>query len=155
LHADLQPESFRAESLAAALAADAQGKRFLLARASRGREVLAEELRRAGGLVEQVVVYNSTDCRTPDPDVEASLSEGRIDYITVTSSAIAKSLVRLFGDRLQHAALASLSPVTSATLVDQGWPPTVEAVTYTMVGLVDAIVRHVAQDTDQPTKPQT
>jgi len=40
----LVPEEFRAESLAAALGADAKGKRFLLIRASRGREVLAEQL---------------------------------------------------------------------------------------------------------------
>ncbi len=41
------------------IAENAAGKRFLLARASRGREVLAESLRAAGGDVEQVVVYES------------------------------------------------------------------------------------------------
>ena len=42
LKADLQPDQFQADALAAALAPDASGKRFLLIRASRGREVLAE-----------------------------------------------------------------------------------------------------------------
>ena len=53
LVADLQPDEYRAEALADALAADAAGKRFLLVRASRGREVLAESLSAAGGAVEQ------------------------------------------------------------------------------------------------------
>ena len=42
LRADLVPDEFRAESLAQSLAGAASGKRFLLVRASRGREVLAE-----------------------------------------------------------------------------------------------------------------
>src|SRR6185436_8977527 len=62
LRVDRQPpEVYRAEALAELLAADAKGKRFLLARASRGRELLAEQLNAAGGIVEQIVVYNSTD----------------------------------------------------------------------------------------------
>ncbi len=51
LRVDRQPpEIYRAEALAELLAPDAQGKRFLLARASRGREVLAETLLAAGGM---------------------------------------------------------------------------------------------------------
>ena len=75
------------------LVADARGQRFLLARASRGREVLAEELIAAGGIVEQVVVYTSRDVEQADPEIAAALAAGRIDWITVTSSAIARSLV--------------------------------------------------------------
>ncbi len=37
LEADLQPTQYQAEALAAALVPQASGKRFLLARASRGR----------------------------------------------------------------------------------------------------------------------
>ncbi|MBL9124894.1 MAG: uroporphyrinogen-III C-methyltransferase, partial [Planctomycetaceae bacterium] len=57
LHADVEPDVRRAEALADALASDARGKRFLLVRASRGREVLAERLTAAGGQVTQVVAY--------------------------------------------------------------------------------------------------
>jgi uroporphyrinogen III methyltransferase/synthase len=141
LQADVTPpEDFRAEGLAAELVGQAGGSRFLLARASRGRELLAEALTAAGGQVSQVVVYNSRDVDTPDPDVAAALAAGRIDWITVTSSAIARSLVRMFGENLRKSKLASISPVTSATLRELGYPPAVEATTYTMDGLKDALL---------------
>ncbi len=140
LRADLVPGVYRAEALAEALLAEAAGRRFLLARASRGREVLAEQLRAAGATVDQIVVYRSEDVDHPDPGVAAALTAGRINWITVTSSAIAQSLVRLFGDELRRAKLASLSPITSEALRRAGLEPAVEAASYTMAGLVDAIL---------------
>jgi uroporphyrinogen III methyltransferase / synthase len=137
--ADLVPEQFRAESLAEALAGNAAGKRFLLARASRGREVLAERLAAAGAIVEQVVVYTSADVEQPSPEAAAMLHDGKIDWITVTSSAIARSLARLFGDDLRRANLASISPITSTTLRELGYEPKAEAGEYTLAGLTAAI----------------
>ncbi len=139
LRADLVPDEYRAEALAATLVGEAAGRAFLLARASRGREVLAEELRDAGGTVEQIVVYSSADVETPDPEVAAALAAGHIDWITVTSSAIARSLVRLLGDDLRRARLASISPITSDVLRELGHEPAVEAARYTMDGLVEAL----------------
>jgi uroporphyrinogen III methyltransferase / synthase len=139
--ADLVPEQFRAEVLAEALAADAAGKRFLLARASRGREVLAEQLTAAGATVEQVVVYTSSDVTEADPETAALLRAGKIDWITVTSSAIARSLARLFGDDLRRVKLASISPLTSSVLRELGYEPEAEAAEYTLAGLTAAIVQ--------------
>ncbi len=126
LNVDGQPaDVYRAESLADLLAKDASGKRFLLARASRGRDVLAERLLAAGAEVEQIVVYSSTDVTSPDPDIAAALQQGRVDWITVTSSAIARSLAAMFGKNLQQAKIVSISPVTSATFasLDVSQPP--------------------------------
>jgi uroporphyrinogen III methyltransferase/synthase len=140
LKADLCPDEYRAESLAAALAGEAKGKRFLLARASRGREVLADELTAAGAQVEQIVVYESRDVTATEEDVAAALAAGQIDWITVTSSAIARSLVALFGESLRKSRLVSISPVTSATLRELGYEPAAEATEYTMPGVVAAIL---------------
>ncbi len=145
LRADLIPDEYRAESLASSLAGTASGKRFLLARASRGREVLAEELSAAGGIVEQVVVYHSHDVLQPDPRIVDSLRSETIDWITVTSSAIAKSLVQLFGEDLRKAKLVSISPITSATLRELGYEPAAEATEYTMQGVVRAIAASCGQ----------
>ncbi|REK05484.1 MAG: uroporphyrinogen-III C-methyltransferase [Planctomycetota bacterium] len=141
LQADVVPDEYRAEALAEALQQEAAaGKRFLLVRASRGREVLAEELTAAGGSVEQVVAYTSRDAQAADELVAEQLRAGEIDWITVTSSAIARSLAQLFGDELRNARLASISPVTSATLGELGYDVAAEASAYTMEGLVDAIL---------------
>lgn len=140
LRADLVPNEYRAESLAAALMPEAAaGRHFLLVRASRGREVLRDELQAAGGQVEQVVAYASTDVPAPDPQIAQQLQQGTIDWITVTSSAIARSLIRMFGNDLRRAQLASISPLTSEVLREHGFEPSAEASVYTTAGLVQAI----------------
>jgi len=136
LRVDAQPKEYRAEALAEELAPMADGKRFLLLRASRGREVLAEMLTAAGGTVEQVVVYQSTDVGTPDPEIAASLAAGEIDWVTVTSSAIARSLVQMFGNDLRHTKIAAISPLTAGVFGEAGYGPVAVAATYTTEGLL-------------------
>jgi uroporphyrinogen III methyltransferase/synthase len=145
LRADVQPATFRAESLAELLTANARGRRFLLARANRGREILADQLRAAGGFVDQIIVYRSTDVTTPDATVLQNLRAGQIDWMTVSSSAIAKSLAAMFHDDLRKARLASISPITSQTLRELGCEPAAEAASYTIEGLVEAIVSKAAR----------
>ena len=110
-------------------------------RASRGRELLAERLALAGARVEQVVAYESRDVVQPDEKIVEQLAAGQIDWIAVTSSAIALSLVRLLGDALKKAKLASISPITSQTLRDSGHAVAAEAAEYTMAGVVAAILQ--------------
>lgn len=148
LQVDLLPEEYQAEAMADALirqewgnvAGETAVRRFLLVRASRGREVLAERLVDAGGEVDQIVVYSSTDTDRVETEVADALAAGRIDWITVTSSAIARSLAALFGQQLRQSKLASISPITSEVLRQLGHEPSVEAEHYTMEGLVEAIV---------------
>jgi uroporphyrinogen III methyltransferase / synthase len=141
--ADLVPTEFRAEALADALAPEAARHRFLLARASRGREVLAERLTAAGASVEQIVVYSSDDVETPEPAVESMLRAGEIDWITVTSSGIARSLAKLFGEDLRRAKLISISPLTSGVLRELGYEPAAEAAEYTSAGVTAVLVERV------------
>jgi uroporphyrinogen III methyltransferase/synthase len=140
LKADVCPAEYRAEALAAALAPQAKGKRFFLARASRGREVLAEMLTTAGGKATQAVVYESSDVSTPDPAVLESLAAGKVDWTTVTSSAIARSLVSLFGDALRHTKLVAISPLTAEVLAELGYPAAVVAETFTSAGIIHGIM---------------
>jgi uroporphyrinogen III methyltransferase/synthase len=140
LRADLQPTEYRAEALAETLLPQAVGKRFLLLRASRGREVLAETLVAAGAEVRQVVVYESRDVTEADPEIAGALHDHRIDWITVTSSAIARSLVSLFGKDLHCAKLAAISPLTAGVLAELGFKAAAVASPYTTAGLVDAIL---------------
>jgi uroporphyrinogen III methyltransferase / synthase len=150
LTADLVPGDFRSESLAAALVAQAAGQRVLLARADRGRTVLKDELARVAH-VEQVAVYTNADAEALPPDVAQRLAEGSVDWVTLTSSAIAERLHALLPGPARDLVgrsirLASISPVTTATARRLGWTVAAEARTYTWDGLVEALVERVAAD---------
>jgi uroporphyrinogen III methyltransferase/synthase len=145
LQTDLQPDEYRAEALAEALISTRHGdlrfQRILLIRASRGREILAELLTGAGAWVDQVVAYTSGDVDSPAPEVTEQLAAGEFTWVTVTSSAIARGLVRMFGERLRKTRLASISPVTSETLRELGFTTAAEAAMYTIEGVVAAILK--------------
>ncbi len=140
LTAHVVPVEYRAEALAEALAPFAAGKRFLLARANRGRDVLPNELKAAGAVVEQIVVYSTYDVTELSPEIAQAFANGSIDWVTVTSSSIARAVVGLMAQELPQTRLASISPVTTAVLKELGFPPQAEAKEYTMPGLVAAIV---------------
>lgn len=140
LRPDLVPGEYRAEALAEELAPHAAGTRVLLVRASRGREVLAEQLSAAGATVEQVVAYRSVDVAQADAEIVDAIDADRVDWITVTSSAIARSLVKMLGERLRKSKLATISPLTTEALRELGYEAAAEALKYTMAGIVSAIV---------------
>ncbi len=140
LKADVVPPQFHAESLAKTLAGSVNGQRLLLASASRGRHVLADELANAGAHVDRIVVYGNEDVVAANPDVAAALSSGEIHWVAVTSPATARSLVRLYGDALRQARLATISPLTSDALRELGHQPAAEASPHTVAGLTEAIL---------------
>jgi uroporphyrinogen III methyltransferase/synthase len=147
LRADLVPETYRSESLAAALASVASNRKILLARADRGRAILKEELGKLAD-VDQVAVYQNVDAQSLPEAVIERIESGTVDWITLTSSAIASRLYDLLPDSARHRVgrdiqLASLSPVTSATVRKLGWSVAVEAGEYTMEGLVRALCEKV------------
>jgi len=150
LAADVIPATYHADALAAALAGQARGRRFLLVRASRGRPVLADQLRQADGHVEQIAAYSSIDVTSPDDELVGQMETGQIDWVTVTSSAIARALVGMFGRKLHRTRLASISPITSAVLRQLGFIPAAEARQYTMDGLVRALCE-TALGSDPPS----
>ena len=147
LRADLVPGEYRSEALAEALGPHAAGARVLLARADRGRAVLKEQLEQMAE-VEQVAVYTNADAESLPPDVADRLAEGSVDWVTLTSPAIAERFHALVPEDARprigrSIRLASLSPVTTAAVARLGWAVAAEATTYTWDGLVDALVARV------------
>jgi uroporphyrinogen III methyltransferase/synthase len=144
LEPDLVPAVYTSEALAAALKECAVGQRVLLARADRGREVLRSELA-AVAEVEQVAVYSQRDAEI-DPGALAPLREGRIDFVTLTSSNIARALVRALDDeareqvRVGRVRLATISAVTSTAVRELGLPVAAEAQEATAEGVVQALI---------------
>ena len=141
----LIPQPHTAEGVVAALAPEAKaGKKILLVRASRGRDFMPRELAaihpdKSG--VEEVVAYESVNIETPAPEIVSLMESGRIDWTTCTSSAIAESLVRMFGETLRQTKLASISPITTGTIHRLGFKAAVESQTATMHGLFEAMSR--------------
>ncbi len=147
LRADVVPDRFDAESLAACLIEGRpQPRPVLIVRASRGRDTLAESLRESGWDVEQVAAYDHTDVEAADPEVLHAVQAGKVDWITLTSSGTAKSVARMFAGAVGRCKLASLSPITSETVRELGYDVAAEASPYTIDALVDAIV---AAETDK------
>ncbi len=139
LRPDLVPQRMSAEAFARVLVDDQPGTRVLMAGAGGGNPTLATELTALGAEVERVPVYRTVDVAQPDANVAQALADGEVQWIAVTSGTTAKSLASLYGDALGGARIASLSPLTSQTLRDLGFPPAVEATKHTVPGLVDAI----------------
>ncbi len=144
LRADLVPDSYRSEALAEALIREASGRRILLARADRGRTILKDELDRVAQ-VEQVAVYRNADAESLPVEVARRIEEGSIDWITLTSSAIAARLHAILSESAREQVgrairLASISPVTTETARGLGWEVAAEAREFTWEGLVAAIV---------------
>jgi uroporphyrinogen III methyltransferase/synthase len=138
--ADILPEIFSIEGVLEHLLKEAHaGKSFLLLRANRGREILRQHLQEAGGIVTEVVVYKSVDVKHPSPEIAEAMRSGNIHYVTVTSSAIACSLVRMFGNNLRRCKLVSIRPITSKTLRELSFPPQYEAQTASMKGIIDVL----------------
>jgi uroporphyrinogen III methyltransferase/synthase len=145
LEPDLMPDAFDSESLAAALKDRVAGQRVLLARADRGRELLREQLANVAE-VEQVAVYSQVDAIAPGCEALEELRLGEIDCVTLTSSNIARSLIRALDEstlqllRSGAVRLVSISPVTSAAIRDLGLPVAAEARQFTTEGVVQALI---------------
>lgn len=143
------PAKYIAESVVEALRGKTEGKRVLLVRAKVARDVLPTELKKAGATVDVVEAYET---HVP-ADAKAKLNKlfadapARPDIVTFTSSSTAKNFLSLLDKEHRHALrevwLASIGPVTSATLRSAGFKPNIEAVEYTMEGLALAIAKQV------------
>jgi uroporphyrinogen III methyltransferase/synthase len=145
LEPDLVPAVFRSEELAAELRDKVAGQRVLLARADRGRDVLPEALA-AVAEVEQVAVYRQANVVEPDPAVLDALRRAEIDFVTLTSPAIARAFLggldAACRNRLQkgEVKVVTISPVTSAAVRELAIPVAAEAAVFTAEGIVATLI---------------
>jgi len=146
LKVDLCPKEFVAEALADALFAgnEITGKRFLLFRAEIARVVLTDRLKLGGAAtVQDIPIYETRPAASLPTEVTEALAAGNVHWITFTSSSTAKNFTSLIGPdfakKLGSVKLASIGPMTTATLKELGLAPTVQADPHTMAALARAI----------------
>jgi uroporphyrinogen-III synthase len=145
---DVVPREYVAESVVRSLRNRVKGKRILLVRAKVARDVIPNELRKAGARVDVVEAYETVVPQSSRTRLRSALANlGRRPHIvTFTSSSTVKNFVALVGRRalgLKDIHLASIGPVTSATLREFGLRADIKAKEFTIPGLVEAIVRAV------------
>ncbi len=141
------PGEYVAEAIAEGIG-DVQGRRVLLPRADIAREALAVELRRKGAEVDEIAAYR-TVVRPPDAEALARALAEHPEVITFTSSSTVRGFVASLGgadpaEALRGVVVACIGPITAQTAREAGLSPQIVAETYTMPGLVQAIIRYFA-----------
>ncbi len=145
LKVDLCPQAFVAEALADELAKlGVAGKKFLLLRADIARPLLRERLiTEKAAEVKDLAIYETRPAAALPPELIDAIAANAVSAVTFTSSSTAKNFTALLGPdykaKLAGVKIISIGPITSQTLRDLGLPPTVEAKTFNIEGLVEAL----------------
>jgi uroporphyrinogen-III synthase len=146
LKVKMVPEEYVAESVVKGLRDKVNGKRVLVVRAKIARDVIPDELRTAGALVDVVEAYETVVPEKSRARLRSLMKNAnrRLQVVTFTSSSTARNFAELLGNSrarsLKNVQFASIGPVTSATLRELGLPVAIEAREFTMGGLIRAIV---------------
>jgi uroporphyrinogen-III synthase len=146
LKVDVVPREYVAESVVRSLKTRLKGKRALLVRAKVARDVIPRELRQAGAQVDIVEAYQTVLPTASARRLRSLLASPRRSphVITFTSSSTVRNFIALLGRRklpaLGRIRLASIGPITSATLKEFRLPVEIRAREFTIPGLVAAIV---------------
>jgi len=144
---DIVPHQYTAEGLLQALdERDLRGKALLIPRAKVARDVLPRILTERGARVEVVEAYETIVPNIPPGELQRLLTPTP-DVITFTSSSTVSNFTRLAGNNklpelLSGVAIASIGPITSATIKKLGLVVAIEPVQSTIPELTKAIEAH-------------
>ena len=148
LAVDLVPEQYTSEGLVEAFRKQAESlenEMVLWVRADGARDVIARELDQMGAILDEAIAYRTV----PETDdvcggLQRFRDEGA-DVITFTSSSTVECFLALKLPLPEDIQVASIGPVTSATLRAHHLPVHIEARQHDIPGLVEAIRRHFAR----------
>ena len=147
---DLVPGEYRAEAVAESMARfGVKGKRILLPRALKAREILPETLREMGAEVDVIPAYRTI---RPDYDVDrvrGMFQRGEIHMVTFTSSSTVTNFMEMFKGSeeevrkwMEAVTVACIGPITAKTAENSGIHVDLMPPAYTIESLTDAIVAH-------------
>lgn len=141
---------FDAEGMLAEVVGSASpyGRRFLLPRSDRARDVLPEGLRREGAVVDAVTAYRNEPADVDACALRRELTSGALDALTFTSPSTVRHFTALLDPPSREAAarclVVAIGPVTAAALRGEGLPPDVLPARAGAAELVAALADHVA-----------
>ena len=144
---DFVPDKYVAESVVQGLLnLGVQGKKVLIPRAKVAREVLPQELEKAGADVHVLPVYQTGLAQESGQGILEAMQEGSISYITFTSSSTVENFFSLVqpGEVARHQdqglRLVCIGPVTAGTLNGFGLEADIVPEDYTIPGLVNVLL---------------
>ena len=149
IFADFIPDKYVAESVVdGLLKLGIKGKKVLIPRAKKAREVLPEALRTAGADVDVLPVYETVLAQSLDVDaLLEQFQSGKIHYVTFTSSSTVDNFFSILdAEKLKpyvlsgNIKLACIGPITAKTLQKYGFDPHIQPEDFTIDGLVKAMV---------------
>jgi uroporphyrinogen III methyltransferase/synthase len=153
---DLIPEQFIAEGILQSFAAmDLKGRRILIPRAAKARDVLPEGLKKLGASVDVVAAYQTVNSGNKKEDLAVLISDNKVDVITFTSSSTVTNFVEIMGHDFtlpEQVDVACIGPVTAATAKKAGFKIDISQEEYTMEGLVQSLVEHVKNKSSRTGK---
>ena len=134
-----------------------EGKRILLARAKKARDILPKGLKSMGAKVDVVEVYRTVKPKGGTKNLRQLLAGGNIDAITFTSSSTVNHFAELLkkGDLkklLKGVVIGCIGPVTLRTAKGWGMKVQIQPKQYTVPGLTQAIVEYFALDLGRESK---
>jgi uroporphyrinogen III methyltransferase/synthase len=150
LRVDFTPNEFMAEAILMGLEKMAiKGKRILLARARKTRDILPKGLKKMGAEIDVVETYRTIRPRGGAKRLKHLLTDGNIDAITFTSSSTVNHFAELLKKEdlkklLRNIAIASIGPITSRTAKGWGMRVQIQPKQYTIPALTRAIANHFA-----------
>src|SRR5213595_1250529 len=141
LHVDLQPEEFVGEAIVREFKKQEsiENERILVVRAENARDVLPKGLSAAGAIVDEAFAYRTVPETRDISGSQRQLAHDGADLITFTSSSTVENFVALGLPWPKGMRIASIGPITSKTVRDQGLEVDVEAHRHDIDGLVQMI----------------
>jgi len=131
------------------------GRRVLLPRAERARELLPEGLRSAGATVETVVVYRTEPAPLDAAALRGRLVRGELHALTFTSPSTVRHFFAALDTPARAATgrcvVAAIGPVTAAALDEVGRAADVVAAQSGGPALIEALVRARQARAEQET----
>jgi len=143
LVASIVPQTFRAEGLLDMLPPNLAGRRILFPRAENARELLPEELRRRGAVVDVVTVYRTVKSTGGLTDLRTILASEKVDALVVTSPSAMRFIAETLGDdlfaTLQGIPIAVIGPVAAEAVESLGLKAVIQPKRATIPDLVQEI----------------
>ncbi len=142
--ADFVPTAYMAEGIVEGLQEHGiKGKKVLIIRAKEARELLPVELEKNGAEVKILTIYETIASQNNKAELEALLSEDKIDCVSFGSSSTVKNFFAQIPvesvKNLQRLKFASIGDITSNTLSEFGFKADIQPTNFTIPELVQSI----------------